>query len=161
MDTAMVGSRPTESVLTNSGGRRRSSRAEAKAAALVEWADDVPDPTTSTPFAARMSVEQVEEGFALAPKFDADGLIPCITTDANAGEVLVNQTRTSMPLNQETWSNHSRLSVTVLSSFLGAGKTTLLTPLGHPTRWGQDERNETPSGPIFGLAVSQGAERTC
>ena len=25
----------------------------------------------------------------------------------------------------------------------------------------QDERNETPSGPIFGLAVSQGAERTC
>ena len=47
------------------------------------------DPTTSTPFAARMSVEQVEEGFALAPKFDADGLIPCITTDANAGEVLM------------------------------------------------------------------------
>ena len=47
------------------------------------------DPTTSTPFAARMSVEQVEEGLALAPKFDADGLIPCITTDANTGEVLM------------------------------------------------------------------------
>ena len=47
------------------------------------------DPTTSTPFAARVSVEQVEEGFALAPKFDADGLIPCITTDANAGEELM------------------------------------------------------------------------
>ena len=47
------------------------------------------DPTTSTPFAARMSVEQVEEGFALAPKFDADGLIPCITTDANTSEVLM------------------------------------------------------------------------
>ena len=47
------------------------------------------DQTTSTPFAARMSVEQVEEGFALAPRFDADGLIPCITTDANAGEVLM------------------------------------------------------------------------
>ena len=45
--------------------------------------------TTSTPFAARKSVEQVEEGVALAPKFDADGLIPCITTDANAGEVLM------------------------------------------------------------------------
>ena len=27
------------------------------------------DPTTSTSFAARMSVEQVEEGLALAPKF--------------------------------------------------------------------------------------------
>ncbi len=47
------------------------------------------DPTTSTSFAARMSVEQVEEGLALAPKFDADGLIPCITTDANTGEVLM------------------------------------------------------------------------
>ena len=47
------------------------------------------DPTTSTPFAARMSVEQVEEGLALAPKFDADGLLPCITTDANTGEVLM------------------------------------------------------------------------
>ena len=47
------------------------------------------DPTTSAPFAARMSVEQVEEGLALAPKFDADGLIPCITTDVNTGDVLM------------------------------------------------------------------------
>ena len=44
---------------------------------------------TSTPFAARLSVEQVEEGLDLAPKFDADGLIPCITTDAETGEVLM------------------------------------------------------------------------
>ena len=47
------------------------------------------DPAASTPYAARVSVEQVEEGLALAPKFDADGLIPCITTDANTGEVLM------------------------------------------------------------------------
>ncbi len=40
-------------------------------------------------FADRTSVEQVEEGFALAPKFDNDGLIPCVTTDANTGEVLM------------------------------------------------------------------------
>ena len=40
-------------------------------------------------FAARVSVEQVEEGFVLAPKFDSDGLIPCITTDANTGDVLM------------------------------------------------------------------------
>ena len=40
-------------------------------------------------FAARATVEQVEEGLALAPKFDADGLIPCITTDANTGDVLM------------------------------------------------------------------------
>ena len=47
------------------------------------------DTVASTPFAARISVEQIEEGLALAPKFDADGLIPCITTEANAGEVLM------------------------------------------------------------------------
>ena len=47
------------------------------------------DPTTVTPFAGRVSVEQVEEGLDLAPKFDADGLIPCISTDANTGEVLM------------------------------------------------------------------------
>ena len=46
-------------------------------------------PAAATPFAARTTVEQVEEGLALAPKFDADGLIPCITTDANSGEVLM------------------------------------------------------------------------
>ena len=40
-------------------------------------------------FAPRTSVEQVEEGADLAPKFDADGLIPCITTAANTGEVLM------------------------------------------------------------------------
>ena len=43
----------------------------------------------STPFAKRISVEQVEEGFYLAPKFDANGLIPCVTTDAASGEVLM------------------------------------------------------------------------
>ena len=40
-------------------------------------------------FAARTTIEQVEEGLALAPKFDADGLIPCVTTDADTGEVLM------------------------------------------------------------------------
>lgn len=50
---------------------------------------DRTDPDASPVFAERVSVEQVEEGFALAPKFDADGLIPCITTDAETGEVLM------------------------------------------------------------------------
>ncbi len=40
-------------------------------------------------FAPRTSVEQVEEGQDLAPKFDRDGLIPCVTTDAASGEVLM------------------------------------------------------------------------
>ena len=41
------------------------------------------------PFANRLSVEQVEEGSVLAPKFSAEGLIPVVTTDATSGEVLM------------------------------------------------------------------------
>lgn len=37
----------------------------------------------------RRSVAEVEEGMILAPKFGADGLIPCVTTDAATGEVLM------------------------------------------------------------------------
>lgn len=44
---------------------------------------------TQTEFHRRNSVEQVEEGTVLAPKFGADGLLPCITTDAQTGEVLM------------------------------------------------------------------------
>ena len=40
-------------------------------------------------FAERKSVEQVEEGIELAPKFDENGLIPAITTDKSSGEVLM------------------------------------------------------------------------
>lgn len=41
-------------------------------------------------FAARLTIEQVEEGAELAPKFDEDGLIPVVTTDATSGEVLMH-----------------------------------------------------------------------
>lgn len=34
-------------------------------------------------------MEEVEEGHVLAPKFDADGLLPCVTTDDASGEVLM------------------------------------------------------------------------
>ena len=40
-------------------------------------------------FAARTSVEQVEAGIELAPRFDAEGLLPVVTTDATNGEVLM------------------------------------------------------------------------
>lgn len=40
-------------------------------------------------FSTRQTVEQVEEGHDLAPKFDADGLLPCVTTAAATGEVLM------------------------------------------------------------------------
>jgi phosphoribosyl-AMP cyclohydrolase len=43
----------------------------------------------TTKFAARTSIEQVEEGNDLAPKFDANGLIPAVTTDAHTGELLM------------------------------------------------------------------------
>ena len=41
-------------------------------------------------FSARVSVEQVEEGSTLAPKFDERGLIASITTDIDSGEVLMH-----------------------------------------------------------------------
>ena len=40
-------------------------------------------------FQERQSVEQVEEGTDLAPKFDERGLIPAVTTDAESGELLM------------------------------------------------------------------------
>ncbi len=40
-------------------------------------------------FAKRISVEQVEEGSDLAPRFDADGLLPVVTTSADSGDVLM------------------------------------------------------------------------
>lgn len=40
-------------------------------------------------FGSRVSVEQVEEGSVLAPKFDQDGVIPCVTTDYASGELLM------------------------------------------------------------------------
>ena len=40
-------------------------------------------------FQARNSIEQVEEGDDLAPKFDDRGLITVVTTDASSGELLM------------------------------------------------------------------------
>jgi phosphoribosyl-AMP cyclohydrolase len=41
-------------------------------------------------FGRRTSVEQVEEGTTLAPKFDQNGLIPVVTTAAETGELLIH-----------------------------------------------------------------------
>jgi len=41
------------------------------------------------PFAQRGSTEEVEEGRAFAPRFDADGLVTCVVTDARSGDVLM------------------------------------------------------------------------
>ena len=39
--------------------------------------------------AESMSTKESEEGLVLAPKFDADGLVTCIATDAASGELLM------------------------------------------------------------------------
>ena len=44
---------------------------------------------TTLNFADRTSVEQVEEGSELAPKFDQNGVIPCITQHAKSREILM------------------------------------------------------------------------
>ena len=41
-------------------------------------------------FATRTSVQEVEEGKLLAPKFDNNGVIPVVTTDAKSGELLMH-----------------------------------------------------------------------
>ena len=40
-------------------------------------------------FAVPGSTKEIEEGRALTPKFDADGLVTCVATDAQSGEVLM------------------------------------------------------------------------
>jgi phosphoribosyl-AMP cyclohydrolase len=40
-------------------------------------------------FSERGSTQEVEEGRALAPKFDADGLLTCVASDATTGELLM------------------------------------------------------------------------
>lgn len=44
---------------------------------------------TTIPFVTRISVEQVEEGDQLAPKFDSNGCLPCITSHADTREILM------------------------------------------------------------------------
>ena len=38
-------------------------------------------------FHKRLSVEEIEEGNTLSPKFDENGLIPCVTTDNKTNAV--------------------------------------------------------------------------
>ena len=40
-------------------------------------------------FTNRNSIEQVEEGKFLAPKFDKNGIIPAVVTETSSGEVLM------------------------------------------------------------------------
>jgi phosphoribosyl-AMP cyclohydrolase len=42
-----------------------------------------------TPFPPPGATKSLEEGSVLTPKFDADGLVTCVATDAASGEVLM------------------------------------------------------------------------
>ncbi len=44
---------------------------------------------TSSPFAPRGAKQDIEEGDRLAPKFDRDGLIVCVTTQHRTGDILM------------------------------------------------------------------------
>ena len=46
-------------------------------------------PPVDVTFASRISVEQVEESDQLAPKFDDNGCIPCVTVHAQTKEILM------------------------------------------------------------------------
>jgi phosphoribosyl-AMP cyclohydrolase len=43
----------------------------------------------NTPFAPPGAAADLEEGTAFTPKFDADGLVTCVATDARSGDVLM------------------------------------------------------------------------
>ena len=55
-------------------------------------------------FQERISIEEVEEGTNLAPKFDANGLIPVVTSDVKTGELLMHG-----------YMNHEALEKTILT----------------------------------------------
>jgi phosphoribosyl-AMP cyclohydrolase len=46
-------------------------------------------PVMTVSFAPRICVQDVEEGCSLAPRFAMNGLMPCVTTDADDGAVLM------------------------------------------------------------------------
>jgi phosphoribosyl-AMP cyclohydrolase len=45
--------------------------------------------SNDSPFPPSGSADELEEGLALTPRFDADGLVTCVATDAGSGEVLM------------------------------------------------------------------------
>jgi len=57
-------------------------------------------------FAARGSTAELEQGDLLQPKFDADGLLPAIVSDAVSGEVLMF-----------AWMNAEALRLTLTTGF--------------------------------------------
>ncbi len=81
---------------------------------------------STPPFSRRRSIEQVEEGIELAPKFDEHGLIPVVTTDFTSGEVLM----------------HAHMNVEAL---------TLTIKLGEAVYWSRTRKSLWHKGATSGL----------
>jgi phosphoribosyl-AMP cyclohydrolase len=60
-----------------------------KAFAIVDAYFSISMNKTDNFFNKRVSIEQVEEGNELAPKFDKDGLVPVVTTSSRTKKVLM------------------------------------------------------------------------
>lgn len=58
--------------------------------------------STSQRFAARTDKEEIEAGLVFQPKFDADGLIPAIVSEASTGDMLMF-----------AWMNEEALALTI------------------------------------------------
>ena len=54
----------------------------------IKWEKNLRKPLKM--FKKRKTIKQVEEGNELAPKFDQNGFIPVVTTDAKSGIVLMH-----------------------------------------------------------------------
>jgi len=57
---------------------------------MLKEDSEVHELNTKVLFSKRLTIEQVEEGNDLAPKFNTDGLIPVVTTDFDSGELLMH-----------------------------------------------------------------------
>ncbi|MEC9375688.1 MAG: phosphoribosyl-AMP cyclohydrolase [Pseudomonadota bacterium] len=74
-------------------------------------------------FAARKTIEQVEEGIELAPKFDENGLIPAVTTDFESGELLMHGFMNSQALTLSIKSGEAHYFSRSRSSIWHKGET--------------------------------------
>ena len=90
-------------------------------------------------FARRTSIEQVEEGAELAPKFDAEGLIVCVTTDAANGDVLMVGTMNAEALSRTIATGEAHYWSRSRQTLWYKGATSGLTQRVHELRIDDDQ----------------------
>ena len=73
-------------------------------------------------FKKRKSVEEVEEGKFLSPKFDEKGLIPVITTDDKTKEILMHGYMNEEAFKKNYTNKRSSLLEQISTEYLAQGK---------------------------------------